>query len=437
MEGRAENPLAYATLWDRAKPRTSQRRAIQDLGDVVTVILGGNRSGKTTSAAQLVAAVAMGRDDPAVKVWLRVNQIPPYCIPKEPGRVWAVALDSGDSREYVRPAVAQYLPPGTTWRNRDGFGRAEATTPQGGRVSFLSADAGRDGFQGQAVDLVWLDEEPTGARGQAVVNECLMRLVDRRGRMVFTMTPLSGMTWLYDRWVAETPSDTRVHWIHGMDNPHIPADALAALLAQFGPHERAARERGEFTTIEGRVYSDWRRDLHVVPAFDPPADWERLGSIDFGTRNPFCFLYMAVDPSDDTLHIVDEYYQPERTLAQHAGAIDQIINHGRPSPLWIVADPEDRGSRLSLAREHGISTTTAKKQIRAGINSVAERLRPDAEGRPHLVVHDRCTNLIREIEGYVWDQRAGKDAPVKRNDHAMDALRYACHQLARSEWTVG
>ena len=184
MEGRAENPLAYATLWDRAKPRTSQRRALQSLGDVATVILGGNRSGKTTSAAQLVAAVAMGRDDPAVRVWLRVNKIPAHYIPKVAGHVWAVALDSGDSREYVRPAVAQYLPPGTKWRNRDGFGRAEAITPQGGKVSFLSAGAGRDGFQGTAVDLVWLDEEPTGARGLAVVNECLMRLVDRRGRLL-------------------------------------------------------------------------------------------------------------------------------------------------------------------------------------------------------------------------------------------------------------
>ncbi len=173
------------------------------------------------------------------------------------------------------------------------------------------------------------------------------------------------------------------------------------------------------------------------PAFDPPEHWERLGSIDWGTRNPCAFLYLALDPADDTLHVVEEHYKAEWTLTQHAGAIDQIINHGRPSPLWIVADPEDRGSRISLAREHGISTVVAKKAVRPGINSVAERLKPDAAGRPHLVVHDTCRNVIREIEGYVWDHREGRDMPLKRNDHAMDALRYACHQLARSEWTVG
>jgi hypothetical protein len=37
-------------------------------------------------------------------------------------------------------------------------------------------------------------------------------------------------------------------------------------------------------------------------------------------------------------------------------------------------------------------------------------------------------NLIREIEGYVWDSKEaekGYDEPLKKDDHAVDALRYA------------
>jgi hypothetical protein len=37
--------------------------------------------------------------------------------------------------------------------------------------------------------------------------------------------------------------------------------------------------------------------------------------------------------------------------------------------------------------------------------------------------------LIKEIESYVWDEKKakqGEDAPVKKGDHACDALRYAC-----------
>lgn len=49
----------------------------------------------------------------------------------------------------------------------------------------------------------------------------------------------------------------------------------------------------------------------------------------------------------------------------------------------------------------------------------------------------QCSNLVREIEGYVWDEkkaRLGQDAPLKKNDHAVDALRYAVHSHKVSDW---
>ena len=68
---------------------------------------------------------------------------------------------------------------------------------------------------------------------------------------------------------------------------------------------------------------------------------------------------------------------------------------------------------------------------------MAERLAPDANGNPHLLVHDCCRHLINEMEGYVWNvtrsKADGPDVPLKRNDHAMDALRYICFRLQRSE----
>ena len=82
-------------------------------------------------------------------------------------------------------------------------------------------------------------------------------------------------------------------------------------------------------------------------------------------------------------------------------------------------------------------TVAARKDVRAGISAVAERLHPDALGRPHLLVHSSCKNLVREIENYVWlpvggaSANDGKEAPSKRDDHACDALRYLCRHLAR------
>jgi len=425
-------PLAYAFCWDAALPKTSQRRAIASLGDRVTIIVGGNRAGKTYAGAMLAVVFALGSEHPDVIEWARINRWPHLDrVPAKGGKVCCVSLTSNESMRVQRPAVEMLLPAGSAkWRNRHGPGEAIATIAGRGSLIFKTADQGSRAFQADSWDFLWADEELT----EPVWNEARMRLIDRRGHALLTMTPLRGKTWVYDRYFSSQETGSNASAIWGEHNPHIPTDELAALLRTYGPHERAARARGEFTALEGRVYEFWR-EMHVVPSFSPPEDWPRYGTIDFGTRNPFCFLILAVDPSDDVVHVIAEHYQSDWTLSRHARRIKEMTNHGSPSLGWIVADPEDRGSRLSLAREHGIPTIKARKEIRAGINAVAERLLPDVVGRPHLLIHDCCTNLVAEFEEYIWTP-AGKgqpEKPRKSRDHALDALRYGVMQLARTE----
>jgi phage terminase large subunit len=43
---------------------------------------------------------------------------------------------------------------------------------------------------------------------------------------------------------------------------------------------------------------------------------------------------------------------------------------------------------------------------------------------------DTCKDTIREIQSYVWDEKAserGDDKPVKKSDHLLDSIRYALH----------
>ncbi|QDP52982.1 MAG: putative terminase large subunit [Prokaryotic dsDNA virus sp.] len=136
--------------------------------------------------------------------------------------------------------------------------------------------------------------------------------------------------------------------------------------------------------------------------------------------------------------IVDEYYRSQATINQHAVEIKKLIEkHGQPE--WIVCDPEDRGARLALSRDHGIANIPARKgpnSVAAGINHLAERLLPDASGYPAFFVFDHCKNFIREIESYIWDDRGtgeGRDRPKpSQADHLLDAARYVCSRLYRS-----
>ena len=61
----------------------------------------------------------------------------------------------------------------------------------------------------------------------------------------------------------------------------------------------------------------------------------------------------------------------------------------------------------------------ADNDVLAGIRKTADALK---SGR--IVICRTCADCLREMELYVWDSRAGRDCVVKRNDHAMDDMRY-------------
>ena len=441
--GKADNPLAYAGLWHNEAPRSSQRLTLMQPGTDATLAAGGNGAGKTELGAQVAAAVASGRT-PAVLAWAQNNGVDLSLIPPNGATVLASSLNTSLSIHVQRSAIRKYLPAGTQWRNATGPGTSVAYLPNGNKVVFVTNDAGARAMQGYAAGLVWLAEEADeGVFHEALQRVARVRWQGRSGWLLLTMTPLKGLTsWVYKRFIENPDQGTKVHYIHGGDNPFIDQAKRARILRSYGAHERAARDKGEFTAMEGLVYQFDRR-LHLVEPFPPPPEWARYGAIDFGTRNPFAYVLAALDPSDDTLHLYRMHYQTEWTLRQPQEAIRALPDQW---PEWIVADCEDRGSRLALAREYGINTVASRKgkgSVRAGINSVSERMQPDAEGRPHLLIHDSpvMRPLIHEFQSYRWDssntKRNQPDAPLKRDDHALDAVRYLVGSLAASTLGVG
>ena len=454
QQRRQASPLQYARLWsprcelcggmliEVAHPvwrcptegcagqtpgrHTSQIHAARILGVDATVILGGNATGKTEAGAMLAVATAWGSESPQVASWAGRWGIDLSRFPKRPGRVLASALTSADSRRYLRPKLKKYLPTGCTWRNEFGDGEAEVTLPNGGVIVLKSNDQGRRSYQGDWFDLVWLDEE----HDEDVFEECegrTSRVPGGGGHILMTMTPLKGFTWVYSRFVESPPEGFKAHWLDGLENPYTDLEKMRRWFARLPKSKRAARKEGRFTALEGVIF-DFDRALHLVPSAEIPKDWRRFRGIDFGTRNPFCCLWGALDPKDDTLHIYREHYQAGLQTQRHG----EILNELSKGEIieWSAADPEDKQGRMTLAMDCEIETFPAYKAVREGIDAVAERLLPDIEGRPHLVIHDNCRNLTRELEQYRW-ATGEKEQPLKHEDHAVDALRYMVLMLKR------
>jgi phage terminase large subunit len=428
---RKSYPLSMWRAWDRAMPRTSQRRALQCLGTEITALFGGNRSGKTALALALVVAFALGRDHPAVRIWCRINGVDPETIPKGPGKIYLLALTSNDSLSYHREPIAALLPrEGCRWWNRNYRGEARVRIEVPGydepaEIWFKSVEQGRKALQGASVRAVFFDEEPD----KDVFEEAEMRVLDEQGRIFLSMTPLKGMTWVYDD-LASKPNtpERQCHWIHTKDNPwHRNAARLESVFGKMGDAVQAARSEGRFVSLQGLVFAEWNREVHLQPRREIPEHWPRFRAIDFGTRNPTAILWGAVD-DDGVLYIYREHYEAEKTLEHHAQV---MLDH--PEPIEMTwADPKHPQLMLDLIETWNIDCVKANKAVRKGINRVRERLLGTMVGdnyRPDIVVFDDLVHFLREIEGYVWDPNAsrkadGKEQPRKKDDHLMDCFRY-------------
>ncbi len=399
--------------------RTCQANALLNLGREASLISGGNRAGKTEIGAMLAVASAAGSGEWWVREWLRSNNLSEDIVPDKPSTVWASALSYADALEYIRPKIAQFCPAGSKFVMWKAQNRASVILPNGGRIVSMSADSGREKYQGASVELVWMDEE----HQEDIFIECMLRTIDSgKGRIVLTMTPLKGMTWVYDRFIHELQEGFSHYAISGLDNPWVSSVKLHRATRHLSDESRRSRLFGEFTNQSGLVYNEFSRPLHVTESRPIPEDWPRFRSIDFGVKNPFCCLWFALDESDNTLHVYREHFATEKTTLEN-GAIINFKSRNDPSVVFSVADPESKDGRLLLARNCNIPTKPAIKRVSEGINAVKERLCPDAEGKPHLLIHDSCKGLIREFRLYRWDKSAG-DKPVKKNDHGMDCLRY-------------
>jgi phage terminase large subunit len=196
---------------------------------------------------------------------------------------------------------------------------------------------------------------------------------------------------------------------------------------------------GKWVAAEGQVYDGFDRALHLVDHFDPPASWPRYWVVDFGYTNPFSWQQWVED-GDGRLYLHREIYRTRRLVEDHARDI-LAATKGEPLPAAIICD-HDAEDRATLERYLGMRTVAAYKSVSAGIQAVATRLIVAGDKRPRLFfmrdalierdedlasAHKPCCALD-EIDVYVWpkaaDGKPNKEAPVKENDHGMDAARY-------------
>lgn len=392
-------------------------------------VFGGNRSGKSECGA-------------VECVWLLQGNHP-YKRNKPDLSGWSVSLSFSVQRDVAQKKILRYLDEKRI--EKIVMVEGSASSPEYGiidyilvkndfgglsRLGFKSCESSREKFQGADLDFVWFDEEPP----KDIYEECRMRLLDRNGEIFGTMTPLKGLTYIYDRIYVNDRNDPEVWsiFMEWADNPFLSPEAVRAMTASMSRDELETRRYGRFAGREGLVYPEFDPSVHIVKPFTPPISMQDRLSIDPGLRNPLSCHWYARD-GDGNVFVVAEHYEAERTIEYHSAKIKEISDElgwkrNPDGSIEALIDSAANQKTLSgtssvteLFRENGIYVLPkVDKGLFSGINKVKSMLR-SADGTPRLFITENCVNLIREIRNYRYG--AG-DSPVKRDDHAMDELRY-------------
>jgi len=410
------------TTWAFWKPQLEAIEAVYSGDYDIAGFVGGYRSGKSVTGARLSIEIALN---------------PAYA----PARVLCMGKSFAESKKTTYSVLFEELP-GSNLDPYLGAGDPENSpiitdfskqdgviTLFNGSVLILASADKPDRYEGGKFSFGWLDEV---AYYKSIHG--IRRTVGERmdygppGVQLWTTTG-NGFNAAYDtlrRRVDddENPLGESIYLTTASteNNPFLSSEDRARIKRVHGGSRTAKQAlHGAFEAAEGLVYEKFRRNSHVVPAGSlEVADDFRMYGYDHGWEDPRVLLEIG-KTSGGQFAVRNEFYRSQSHIED---AIDWLDSRPK-GPIYSEHEP----AHIAKFRRAGWNAGKAKKDIDAGIDDIRYRLREDHEGRPGLVVSDRCDNLISEFLGYTEDDVGGGNV----DDHALDALRYAIHtHLARS-----
>lgn len=289
------------------------------------------------------------------------------------------------------------------------------------RIILRSAVA-EGGLESATAKAAWIDE-----CGQSDFRVDAWEAVQRRlsisqGRVLGTTTPYN-LGWLkteiYDRWRAGDP-DFAVIQFESIMNPAFP-------VAEF---ERAKRTlvrwkfemfyRGNFSRPAGLIYEDFC-DEHIVPDFDPPAEWPRYVGLDFGPVHTST-IWLAHDVERDAFYLYRETLEGGMSTEQHAEKARQR-GIGERVVAWAGGAASEDQYRMDW-QTFGVRIQQPPiREVEPQIDRVIALLK----NRQLFVmesmtgIRDEFGTYSRKLDNYGQPTDAIKD---KETFHRLDALRY-------------
>lgn len=433
------------------KPYPTQWAAVNTLTPI-TALFGANQSGKTITGLRKMAWTVTGIYPEAFYGKRRTK----------PGFYWIVGESSDLTRDSLQkklfgpdphnPGKGGMIPanlivgkPVIRQNSGGAYDLVRIRFIDGGisTIGFKNYSQGRENLQSATLDGLLVDEEPP----LDCWTELLMRVSEAQahgwGQVLFTFTPLQGSTKLV-KTLMDDNEDVSLFFLTAEEAHHLGEAHIKkwTKLLRNDPAQLKARLYGLPDINSGLIWPVQWGD-HRIPRFEIPADWPRLGGIDYGWNHKTVIILAAKDPSTDDVFVYYCKAWDHTPAYKIATTMRQFTNLG----IQFYGDPSaeqpDKSSGKKLLHtyldellpgwenvppeERPIVNAPRTPQVR--IEMVQKRL---DEGTLYFF-DDLDEVFFDELQGYAWTKKG--TLPEKDDDYP-DGLGYLIQMIAKAKRTA-
>ena len=344
---------------------------------------GSTRSSKTYSICQLLSTIAL-----ATKKEITI------CSPSLPH------LKRGARKDFLDIMKDWRVYSDNDFNKTDNIYRFPKT---GSYIEFFGADE-TDKLRGPGRDILYLNEM------NLVPSSSYLQLALRTKEVIFgDLNPWDEFSYAYD--IADAPGNKMIHSTYKDNLQNLTKAQVQEIEALKDADENLWKVFGLGLrgTSSETIYTHWK-EIAEFPLCD-----DICFGLDFGFNHPTALVKVGF--IDNKCYIDEQIYESKLTNDDLAYLIKTL---GITRSTEIFAETA-RPEAIEEIRRTGLNIKPADKSVIDGINMV--------KSMP-LFITRRSTNIIKEIKSYKWKtDKDGKvlDEPVKFNDDAMDALRYAIY----------
>ena len=289
-----------------------------------------------------------------------------------------------------------------------------------------------------AITDIWVEEATETDR--ASIKQLLKR---QRGgdkntpkRLTLSFNPILQTHWIYQDYFAGIGwADGQTQYRDGdklyilkttyKDNRYLTPDDVKDLESETDEYFYKVYTLGEWGVLGDVIFKNWR----VEDLSEMGDQWtNRRAGLDFGfSSDPAAVIAAHYDSTRKTVYIYRELYETGLTNDILAERVREMVQDDR-----IICDSAEPKSIQEL-RNHGVNSVGAMKgkdSVKFGIDWLKQQT---------IVVDKSCVNLQNELSQYHWKKDAGGNSlpvPVDKNNHLIDALRYALEDDMQDTWFI-